>query len=87
MDKNRVRRREVPGKLAKDSDAPTGSKWLHVNAARTEGKLSSLSGEICPQGQKSAEAIVIRKRKPDEGPNGKGVEKKGVGSGEDSRNL
>jgi hypothetical protein len=42
-------------------------------------------------GQKSAEAIVVgewgRGEKLDEGPNGKGVEKKGVGSGEDSRDL
>jgi hypothetical protein len=49
MDKNRVRRREVPGKLARDSDALTGSKRLHVNAAGTEGKLSFLSGEIFAQ--------------------------------------
>jgi hypothetical protein len=51
MDKNRVKRREVPGKLATDSDAQTGSKQLHVNEARTEGKLSSLSGEVSPKGR------------------------------------
>jgi hypothetical protein len=64
MDKNCVKRREVPGKLARDSNALRGSKQLHVNAAGVEGKLSTklvspLSGEVCSQGQKSAEAIVV----------------------------
>ena len=39
---NCVRRREAPGELARDSEAPKGSKRLHVNAARIRGKLSYL---------------------------------------------
>ncbi len=42
MDKKRVRRRGARGKLAKDSDARTGSKRLDVNATRVEGKLLHL---------------------------------------------
>jgi hypothetical protein len=60
MDKNRVRRRGVRGKLASDSDARKGSKQLHVNAARIEGKLSHLiRGGLSQRRQKSAEAIVV----------------------------
>jgi hypothetical protein len=42
MDKNRVKRHGAPGKLARDSKAQRGSKWLDVNAARVRGKLSHL---------------------------------------------
>ncbi len=42
MDKNCVRRRGAPGELARDSEAPKGSKRLYVNAARIRGKLSHL---------------------------------------------
>ncbi len=42
MDKNCVRRREAPGELAEDSEAPKGSERLYVNAARIRGKLSYL---------------------------------------------
>jgi len=42
MDKNCVGRRGAPGELARDSEAPKGSKRLHVNAARVRGKLSNL---------------------------------------------
>lgn len=60
MDKNRVRRREVRGELASDSNAQKGSKQLHVNAARVEGKLSYLiRGGLPQRRQKSAEAIVV----------------------------
>lgn len=63
MDKNRVKRREASGELASDSDAQEGSKRLDVNAARVEGKLSFLSGEVSPEGEKSAAAIVVRGKK------------------------
>ncbi len=42
MDKNRVKRHEVRGKLARDSKAQTGLKQHHVNVAGLEGKLSNL---------------------------------------------
>ena len=62
MDKNRVKRREVRGKLARDSKAQTGLKQLLVNAAGLEGKLSYLiRGGLAFffERQKSAEAIVV----------------------------
>jgi len=42
MNKNRVTRHEVRGKLASDSDAQKGPKRLDVNAAGLGGKLSHL---------------------------------------------
>jgi hypothetical protein len=97
MDKNRVKRREVPGKLAKDSKAQKGSKQLHVNAARIEGKLSTkqvssgrcfalIRGDLS-EGTEVSRGHSSRGENPDEGPNGQEVGKKGVGGGEDSRNL
>ena len=74
MDKNCVRRREAPGELAGDSEAPKGSKRLYVNAARVRGKLSNLirgdlrcvsdkglrrSRGLLNAVQKSAEAEVV----------------------------
>ena len=37
---NCVRRREAPGELAEDSEAPKGSERLYVNAARIRGKFN-----------------------------------------------
>ena len=74
MDKNCVRRRRAPGELARDSEAPKGSKRLYVNAARVRGKLSYLirgdlrrvletglrrSRGLLTAPQKSAEAEVV----------------------------
>ena len=42
MDKNCVRRHRALGELARDGEAPKGSKRLYVNAARIRGKLSYL---------------------------------------------
>ena len=60
MNKNRVERHGVPGKLAKDSKARAGSKQLYVNAARVRGKVLHLNrGGPLDGGQKSAVAIVV----------------------------
>lgn len=58
--RNYVERHEVPGKLAKDSEAQRGLKQLCVNVAGLEGKLSNLiRGDLQEVLQKSAEAIVV----------------------------
>ena len=59
MNKNRVARQPVRGKLAKGSDARRGPKRLAVNAAGLRGKLSNLiRGGLRFFLQKSAEAVV-----------------------------
>ena len=61
-DRNFVKRRGEPGKLARDSEARKGPKRPHVNAARVRGELSHLiRGDLSHlrEGQKSAEAVVV----------------------------
>lgn len=60
MNKNCVKRRGMPDKLARDSEVQEGSKQSHVNVARVRGKLSHLiRGDLPKEGQKSAEAVVV----------------------------
>ena len=62
MNKNCVKRRGMPDKLARDSEVQEGSKQSHVNVARVRGKLSHLiRGDLSHlrEGQKSAEAEVV----------------------------
>ena len=60
MNKNRVKRHRMRGKLAQGGDAQKGSKQSCVNTARVGGKMSHLiRGGLPERGQKSAEAIVV----------------------------